>query len=75
MSDEFIFEVKRMSKLLALNLIKDLKTEDKFHLLSLAEFQPKEIAILCNTTSNTVRVALSRKKTQKTKKKKEVENG
>lgn len=75
MNDELIIEIKRMSNLLALYLIKDMKTEVKFQLLNTAGFQAKEIAELCNTTPNTVSVALSKLRKNKISKKKDTKNG
>ena len=62
MNDELLIEIKKMNKLLALNLTKDQPQNDKILTLSNAGFKPKEIADLIGTTSNTVRVALSRMK-------------
>ena len=47
-------------KLLALNFVKDLKTNDKFIALYSAGYQPKEIAEVLGTTPNTVSVGLSK---------------
>lgn len=69
MDNELLAELKKMSKLLALNLVKDLKPEDKFRELYLTGYQPKEIAEICNTTRNTVSVTLSRMKIKSTKNK------
>ena len=59
-------------RLLALNLVKDLKVQkEKIMALSAFGFGPSEIAKLLGTTANTVNVALSgaRKKIGKTEKK------
>lgn len=59
-------------RLLALNLVKDLKVQkEKIMTLSAFGFGPSEIAKLLGTTANTVNVALSeaRKKTGKTEQK------
>jgi len=46
-------------RLVALSLVKELKTQkEQIALLSDAGFQPKQIAEILGTTSNTVRVAL-----------------
>lgn len=48
-------------RLSALNLVRDIKTQqEQIALLSDAGFQPKEIADVLLTTSNTVNVALNR---------------
>lgn len=68
MNEEILSEIKKMNKLLAIDLTRELKTDEKFELLSNAGFQPKEIADICNTTPNTMRVALSRAKSKRKKK-------
>ncbi|WKZ70870.1 MAG: hypothetical protein QY331_06355 [Melioribacteraceae bacterium] len=68
MNEEILSEIKKMNKLLAIDLTRELKTDEKFELLSNAGFQPKEIADICNTTPNTVSVALSRAKSKRKKK-------
>jgi DNA-directed RNA polymerase specialized sigma24 family protein len=45
--------------LAALSLIADKPQQERMIMLSTAGFQPKEIADICGTTSNTVRVSLS----------------
>jgi len=61
MSDvQIIEELKNIKKLLAYSLIKDQPQGEKIEFLSSAGFQPKEIAEILNTSSNTVRVTLSR---------------
>jgi DNA-directed RNA polymerase specialized sigma24 family protein len=61
-------KMDRVIRLLALNLIKDMKTQkEKILTLSSFGFGPSEIAELLGTTSGTVSVALS----QARKKKKE----
>ena len=64
--NEILQELKRISKLLALTITRELKQTEKIELLSSIDFQPKEIADLIGTTPNTVRVALVgiRKKAQ-----------
>lgn len=60
-------KIDMIIRLLALNLVKDSKTQkDKIALLANAGFKPKEIAEILNTTRNTVNVALAslRKKKQ-----------
>jgi DNA-directed RNA polymerase specialized sigma24 family protein len=56
-------------RLMALNLLSDTQSvRERAVLLSKAGLPPKEIAALCDTTSNTVSVALSvAKKDAKTK--------
>jgi DNA-directed RNA polymerase specialized sigma24 family protein len=56
-------------RLAALSFVGDKPQQDKIMMLSSAGFQPKEIADICGTTPNTVRVALStiRKKRGKRK--------
>ena len=68
MEEKILFEIQRMSKLLALNLTSELKNEEKFVVLNNAGFQPKEIAELLDTSSNFVSKTLSNYR--KTKKKK-----
>jgi len=46
-------------RLTAFSLIENKKQNEQFLLLSNAGFQPKEIAEIVGTTSNTVRVGLS----------------
>jgi DNA-directed RNA polymerase specialized sigma24 family protein len=56
---EISMKLDKVTKLLALNLVKDLKTQrEQIALLSDAGFQPKEIASILSTSSNNVRVAL-----------------
>jgi len=55
-------------RLLALNLVKDAKTQkDKIIALSSFGFRPSQIAEILGTTSNTVRVALSKARKEKRK--------
>ncbi|MDP2036358.1 MAG: hypothetical protein Q8L04_03180 [Ignavibacteria bacterium] len=63
--NDLVDEIKKMNRLLALVLVKDLKTNDKFIALNDAGYQPKEIADLLNTTANTVRVTLSNARKKK----------
>ena len=46
-------------RLAALSVVADKPQQEKIVMLSNAGFQPKEIADICGTTANTVRVALS----------------
>ena len=46
-------------RLAALSFVADKPQQQKIMMLSSAGFQPKEIADICGTTANTVRVALS----------------
>jgi len=62
MDDKIFNELQRMSKLLALNLVKDLKTSEKYLMLNNVGFQPKDIAEILDTTRNTVSVELSKLK-------------
>ena len=60
--DQFEAILKKLDMLVRLSAVSFLanKTQqEKIMLLSSAGFQPKEIADICGTTSNTVRVALS----------------
>ena len=69
MDEKMLIELQRMSKLLALNLVKDLKSNEKFKILYNAGYQPKEIAEMLNTTPNTVSVELSKLKKNLTRSK------
>ncbi len=62
MDEKILSELQRMSKLLALNLIKGMRSNEKYKTLNDAGFPPKEIAAILNTTSNTVSVELSKLK-------------
>lgn len=65
---ELTDKLKLITKLLSVNLVKDFKTQkEQIIMLSSFGFQPIEIAELLNTTSNTVRVALSRARKKKHK--------
>lgn len=59
-------KIDMLVRLLALSIVADKKQNEKIMMLSDAGFQPKDIADICGTTANTVRVALStmRKKTK-----------
>lgn len=57
--DEILQELRRISKLLALTVTRDMKQKEKIELLSSIDFQPKEIADLIGTTPNTVSVTLA----------------
>jgi DNA-binding CsgD family transcriptional regulator len=46
-------------KLSALSFLTDKTQQERIKMLSGIGFQPKEIADICGTTANTVRVALS----------------
>jgi DNA-binding CsgD family transcriptional regulator len=70
--NEILQELRRISKLLALTITRELKQKEKIELLASIGFQPKEIADLIGTTPGTVSVALVdiRKKAQTGKGKK-----
>jgi hypothetical protein len=56
---EISVKLDKVAKLLALNIVKDLKHQKaQIGLLSDSGFQPKEIADLLSTSSNSVRVTL-----------------
>ena len=66
--DELKEKLDVITKLLALNLVKDMELQkDQIITLSSFGFQPSQVADLLGTTANTVRVALSkaRKKARK----------
>jgi len=69
--NEILQELQRISKLLALTITRELKQKEKIELLYSIGFQPKEIADLIGTTSNTVSVTLVeiRKEAQTSKRK------
>ncbi len=56
---EILSELKKISRMLALVVTKDLSQKDKIVLLSGLSLQPREIADLIGTTPNTVSVTLS----------------
>jgi DNA-directed RNA polymerase specialized sigma24 family protein len=59
--EELTNKLNLITKLLALNLVKDFKIQkDQIIMLSSFGFQPSEIAELLGTTANTVNVVLSR---------------
>lgn len=59
-SEDVIERLDLVIKLLAMNVMKEEETQkDKIIKLSKIGLQPKEIANILNTTSNTVRVTLS----------------
>jgi DNA-directed RNA polymerase specialized sigma24 family protein len=72
-NEDLLKELRRITKLLVLIATKDQKQKDQIRLLDSMKFQPKEIAELLGTTSNTVNVALHsmRKKGKLEKAKKE----
>jgi CRP-like cAMP-binding protein len=55
---EILQELQRISKLLALDITKEMAQRDKIETLSNIGLQPKEIADLIGTTPGTVSVAL-----------------
>lgn len=59
---EILNELRRITKLLALTVANDKTQKEQIALLSGVDFQPKEIANMIGTTSNTVRVTLARLK-------------
>lgn len=62
MTDELLEQIKKLNKLLVLIFTKDMSQVNKITDLSKAGFTPKEIADFIGTTSNTVSVALNKKK-------------
>ena len=64
---EMIRRLDRMERVQALQLVGEKKGKDAIASLSLAGFQPKEIADLLGTTSNTVSVTLNALKNEKRK--------
>jgi len=58
--NEILYKLDLLIQLLALNLVSEKKQQNQIMLLSKVGMQPKEIAELLDTTSNTVRVTLSR---------------
>ena len=67
--EEISPKLDTLIRLTALSLVAGKKQQEQFFLLSAAGFQPKDIAELLNTTSNTVRVGLSLMRTKKKKEK------
>ncbi len=63
-----LHELRMIKKLLAHNLVAGINQTNQISKLSLIGFQPKEIAELLGTTSNTVNVALNRLRKPKQKK-------
>ena len=59
-SEKLVIELQRISVLLALNLTKGQSQREQIEILSRIGFQPKEIAKILDTTTNTVSVALAR---------------
>jgi len=57
--DDILSELRKIGRLLTLLATKDLGQKEKIALLSTAGLQPKEIADLIGTTSNTVSVRLA----------------
>jgi hypothetical protein len=67
--EELKAKLKLITKLLALNFVKDYKTQtDQIIMLSSFGFQPIEIAELIGTTNNYVNVILSRARSKTRKK-------
>ncbi|MFI5253772.1 MAG: hypothetical protein ACHQQQ_15240 [Bacteroidota bacterium] len=60
-------DINKIINLLALIAVKDKPQKDQIGILSQAGFQPKEIADIINTTSNTVSVILHKLKSRKQK--------
>lgn len=58
-----------LTRLTALSLIADKQQQEQIILLSRAGFQPKEIAEIVGTTSNTVNVSLSKHRKKKARRK------
>ena len=66
--NELMAKMNLITRLLTLNLVKDEKVQkSKIIALSNLGLNPSEIADILSTTSNTVRVALSRHKKRKKK--------
>jgi hypothetical protein len=65
MTDEVLVELKKMNKLLAMMITKDINNIDKIVILSKAGYQAKEIAELIDSTPNTVSVTLYKMKKNK----------
>jgi DNA-binding NarL/FixJ family response regulator len=57
--DHGIVELKRISRLLAEMIIRDVAQSDQIEILSKVGYQPREIADILGTTANTVRVTLA----------------
>ncbi|MBI5933142.1 MAG: hypothetical protein HY867_05500 [Chloroflexi bacterium] len=57
---EILHELKMIKKLLAQNLLTGTTQTNQIKKLNAIGFQPKEIAEILGTTSNTVNVALNR---------------
>lgn len=55
-----------IARLLSLNLPQEMNQQHKIQILSESGVQPKDIAQILGTTSNTVKVALNRLKKKKT---------
>ncbi len=64
-----LVELQKVVRLLSIIAVGGKKQREQIDILSKAGFQPKEIAELLRTTSNTVSVALNSLKKEKTKKK------
>jgi DNA-directed RNA polymerase specialized sigma24 family protein len=62
--DLILVELKKISRLLVLNLDNNRSQNEMILLMTKAGFQPKEIADLLGTTSNTVMVARSKAKSK-----------
>ncbi len=60
-------QLNSIKKLLVVNIIDGKNQKDQISILSFAGFQPKEIAELLGTTSNTVSVMLNKLKKEKHK--------
>jgi DNA-binding transcriptional MerR regulator len=69
---ELVIELQQIKRLMVILCTKDLAQKEQIRLLSRAGFQPKEIAELIGTTSNTVSVVLNSLKKTEIKK---VKNG
>jgi len=73
--DPVVFELKRITKLLALSIVKTEPTsKEQIKLLHQLEFQNKEIADLLKIPESTVGTILFRDRQAKTKKTKVVNN-
>ena len=73
--EEILQELKRINRLLALSVTRELKQREKIELLSGTGFRPKEIADLIGATPNIVSAEISNiKKITQTKKDKTVKS-
>jgi hypothetical protein len=60
-NDQYVDISNKLAKLIrltAISIIGDKALQEQYNILSMAGFQPKEIASICGSTPNSVRVAL-----------------